>query len=81
MKTIYYDGLRGPIAVQPLAIVRPGQVEVRVTARGDNAHPYKTGDILRIPQHSVVYLMPGMRCRSLSIDELRERITKKECTA
>lgn len=75
-KTMYYDGLRGPIAVKPLAIVHPDQVELKVTAKGDNARPYNTGDIIRVPAFFVVYLLSGGRCRTVAPDEIRQRIAK-----
>lgn len=81
--TIYYDALRGPLAVKPVKFIESRQkdngintgdcVVCKVTAR--NTHSgYRRGDIIRCEPYYLVRLLSGSRCRSVGTDEIKRMI-------
>lgn len=77
-KTVYYDALRGPLAVKPIEFIEGDSlagpsVRCKVTAR--NTHSgYRTGDIIQCKPDSLVRLRSGMRCYSIGTDEIKRII-------
>lgn len=70
-KTVYYDAIRGLLAVKPLSRTVDAHgtaiVTVRVTARRVHSG-YVRGEVLTgIPAWRVVHALPGQRCRGIDL--------------
>lgn len=86
-KTVYYDALRGPIAVKPIQFIESitngngfntgDCVICKVTAR--NTHSgFKTGEIIRVEPYSIVRLLSGNRCYSIGTGEIKRIIEQNK---
>ena len=75
MKTVYYDSIRGLLAVKPISY-NGKFVTCKVTAR--NVHSgYKTGETLECFPRDIVRPLSGMRCYSVGVDEINRIIGGK----
>lgn len=81
--TIYYNALRGPLAVKPIEFkegrkkengINTGPCVVcRVTARKPHSG-YKTGQVINCEPYSIIKLLSGMRCYPVGVEEIKRII-------
>lgn len=84
-RTLYYDALRGPLAVRPVKFIsgrtEPNGINTgpcvvcRVTARSPHSG-YKRGELINCAPYRIVRLLSGQRCYSVGIDVIKKEIER-----